>query len=151
MIKFKVQEENEIKSFILNRDDPNKYQNEKLEIEKYLESLNQEIIENYKEFELKVVTPKKNGIPKYWCGYISYCDKEKLKDIYYNNKIYCGWTFNSNNTIGFDCAHLKDISIHFGINSLDTFDDEYLKNRTYKSPHWVLKQLKTGLNHEIEK
>ncbi len=145
MAEFKVQEQNNIISFNLNKTDPNEYQNQKLDIENYLKSINHHIIHKYGDYTLKVIPIIIYNIPSYWCGYIICNNKNKLNQIVNSKNIHGGWTYNEDNQIGFDCIHYNDLGFRSGINDLDNFNNRKLERYTYKSPQWVLQQLKDCL------
>ena len=147
MASFKIQETNDtIKSFNLNKDDPIQYQNQKIEIMQYIINTSNPIIESYGEFTIEAYPFKSHGKLSYWCGYLSCNDKNKIKDILDNRKIWGSWTYETEDKIGFDCTHYNDISFHTGIDYLDQYNNQELEEYTFKGPEWVLQQLKDVIN-----
>jgi hypothetical protein len=154
-IRFQLPD-NEIKFFNLDPNNESEYQEQKSEVLKYLGDLYPyKIIEDYQDYKLEVdAILDENNIPCYWCGYIISKNKSFIDNIKTNINIHGSWTYenidtdvlNTTYTIGFDCAHINDIKFIEGVNSFNNFDSKSLNNCTYKTPKWIMEQLKDAVN-----
>ena len=147
MTQLKIQLPNEIKIFNINKENTEEYNSQKIEIENYLKYNTQTISLLHGDYTIQAVPIMlDNNIPSYWCGYIISDDRSKLNQLLTFRNIHGGWTYDDNNKIGFDCAHSYDLVFLFGIDELDNFNNSQLENYTYKSPEWVIQELKNYIN-----
>lgn len=134
-------------------------------INKNIEELKDGYIEDYKGFQLKVMS---NDVIGNLCGYII-GNTDDLYNIHEEGDVHGGWTFISidNNYhydmpsledihdefgsdakvfIGFDCAHINDLCL-YDVKS----EERDIKDKSYKDKGFVLKELKRVVDEYLTK
>lgn len=106
---------------------------------------------NEKRFTYKGVNCEIVRIPttKHLCGYLYLEDVTGNTEEVINDNFYCGVTYQTNEKIGFDCAHVGDITPG-SYELYKEFNYEPFHNATYKTMDFVKYYLENTIDELIE-
>lgn len=118
----------------------------KEQILKYIEKEGDEKRFSYKGVDCEIIRIQSM---KHLCGYLYLQNTTISMEEVINENFYCGITYQSDQKIGFDCAHISDITPgSYGM--YEDFNYELFYNATYKTMDFVRDYLENTIDELIK-